>query len=738
VSFKRVADYTTPDDLVVNIKNAQTATATGAYKRHGSLTVDILPAEAVDGGAKWSVDGGTTWRASGVELLGVPAGEHVVSFNVDVTDYSPPADKTVIIAPGRPTTLIGRYTFGYVVLAKPTTGGTVTPARKVIFDGSPVTFKVKPKTGYTMSPPPFSGTCAKGLWDPEAGTYTTGAVTEACFVSFTFTKEPTVVTGKATRITQAEATLNGRVNPENDMATVTFEYEDDTTYTATSAYSKTVSAGVLEGGDPQAVAAQATGLACETKYHFRVVAVNSNGRDNGADRVFWTVCQPPVATTLKARDITQIEATLRGGVNPKKAPTTVTFEYEDDTTYTVTSAYSKTVSGGRLTGVASRVISATVSELTCDTKYHFRVVAVNFVGTKDGADLTFTTSACADSSRTMPPVSDFNGDGKSDILLRDAVTGQTAVWMMNGASVTSSLATSMNAGAYTSTSGWQTQGIGDFDGDGKYDLLWRDSATGELAVWTMNGATVVTSGMASVNPGAYTSTTGWQVQGIGDFNGDGKSDILWRDAQTGQTGIWLMNGAVKIGGRRASSNAGAYTSTTGWQVQGVGDFNGDGKADILWRHAGTGKTSIWFMNGATKIGGGYTNVQAGEYTSTTGWQVQGAGDFNGDGKSDILLRDSATGRMAIWTMNGVKVVSTAYTSVDAGPYTSSTGLQVSAIADYNGDGKYDILLRDVETGQTRVWIMNGSQVTSDTATDLNPGVYTSSTGWSVVSEKAVR
>jgi hypothetical protein len=94
--------------------------------------------------------------------------------------------------------------------------------------------------------------------------------------------------------------------------------------------------------------------------------------------------------------------------------------------------------------------------------------------------------------------------------------------------------------------------------------------------------------------------------------------------------------------------------------------------------------------------------------------------------------------MAIWTMDGKKVTN-AYTSIDAGLYTSSTtGLQVDAISDYDGDGKSDILLRDAVTGQTRVWVMNGSQVTSDTATDVNPGAYTPLTGWSVISEETIR
>src|SRR5882672_9635573 len=62
-----------------------------------------------------------------------------------------------------------------------------------------------------------------------------------------------------------------------------------------------------------------------------------------------------------------------------------------------------------------------------------------------------------------------------------------------------------------------------------------------------------------------------------DFNGDGKADILWRQNGTGSTSIWLMDGGT------IQSTAGGWNVTTDWVVQAVGDFNGDGKADILWR-----------------------------------------------------------------------------------------------------------------------------------------------------------
>src|SRR4029434_4019570 len=76
--------------------------------------------------------------------------------------------------------------------------------------------------------------------------------------------------------------------------------------------------------------------------------------------------------------------------------------------------------------------------------------------------------------------------------------------------------------------------VGDFNGDGKADILGRD-AGGTVAVWSMNGPTITSySTIANV-------WTGWSIAGVGDFNGDGTADILWRDAG-GTVAMWLMNG----------------------------------------------------------------------------------------------------------------------------------------------------------------------------------------------------
>src|SRR5262249_5130112 len=141
---------------------------------------------------------------------------------------------------------------------------------------------------------------------------------------------------------------------------------------------------------------------------------------------------------------------------------------------------------------------------------------------------------------------------------------------------------------------WSVAGIGDFNGDGNRDVLWRNSS-GEITLWKMNGTAIsgsadLASGGAVVRPDAS-----WSVAGIGDFNGDGNSDVLWRNS-SGALAEWLMNGSTISGSGAITSGGVPVAPDATWHVVEIGDFNGDGNSDILWRN-NNGALAEWLMNG---------------------------------------------------------------------------------------------------------------------------------------------
>jgi hypothetical protein len=281
----------------------------------------------------------------------------------------------------------------------------------------------------------------------------------------------------------------------------------------------------------------------------------------------------------------------------------------------------------------------------------------------------------------------FNNDDTSDILWRDN-SGNLALWEMRGTTILNE----NTAGFGGVPTAWSIIGQRDFNGDGNADMLWRDTS-GDLAIWEMSGTTILnenTAGLGNV-------PTNWSVVGVGDFNGDGRADMLWRDT-SGDLAIWEMNGATILN----ANAAGVGNVPTNWSVVGVGDFNGDGMADILWRNNTNGNVAIWLMNGTTLTNSSTTGVG----NMPLAWSVAGTGDFNGDGKSDILWLDTS-GDIAIWEMNGTTILNPSSTGVG----TISTVWGVSGVGDFNGDGKSDILWRDT-SGDVAIWYMNGTTISS--------------------------
>src|SRR6266404_7157406 len=191
------------------------------------------------------------------------------------------------------------------------------------------------------------------------------------------------------------------------------------------------------------------------------------------------------------------------------------------------------------------------------------------------------------SASARPPCApmDFDGDCKSDILWRSSATGNDYLWLMNGLAIVSQ--GSLNT---VDDQAWQVQGVGDFDGDGRADILWRNAATGENYIYLMNGWTIVGRGLVNV-----LNDLNWQIKGIGDFDGDGKADILWRNYSTGQNYMYLMNGWTIV----SQGQVNYIDPADGWDIRAIGDFDGDGRADIWWRHNATGQDYVYFMKGWT-------------------------------------------------------------------------------------------------------------------------------------------
>src|SRR5215831_15386896 len=254
---------------------------------------------------------------------------------------------------------------------------------------------------------------------------------------------------------------------------------------------------------------------------------------------------------------------------------------------------------------------------------------------------------------------------------------------------------------------WRVVGAGDFNGDGFADVLWFNSDTGALDVWLLDGhSNVIAFPGLSAGCGAGCSPP-WQVVGAGDFNGDGFADVLWFNSDTGALDVWLLDGqenVIAFPGLSAGCGAGCSPP---WQVVGGGDFNGDGFADVLWFNTDTGALDVWLLDGHSNVIA-FPGLSAGCGSGCSPpWQVVGVGDFNGDGFADVLWFNTATGGLDVWLLDGQNNV-IAFPGLSAGCGSGcSPPWRVVGVGDFNGDGHADVLWFNTDTGALDVWPLDG-------------------------------
>ncbi len=228
----------------------------------------------------------------------------------------------------------------------------------------------------------------------------------------------------------------------------------------------------------------------------------------------------------------------------------------------------------------------------------------------------------------------------------------------------------------------------DLDGDGKSDLVWTNADNSVCAAWLMDGLVRRAGSPTSASPAA-----GSVIVGLGDIDADRRADIFWRDTTTGALSVWNMSG----------TSVSAQTPISGpismaWDVIGIADVNGDRRADVLFRHVETGEVRGWLMDGATRLEGGMI-------AGSAGLEFVGSGDLDADGREDLVWRDAA-GVMQAWMMDGLTVLS-AGAIANVGPVGGAW--QAVALADIDGDGRADIVWENRALHSVHAWLMNGPE-----------------------------
>lgn len=254
---------------------------------------------------------------------------------------------------------------------------------------------------------------------------------------------------------------------------------------------------------------------------------------------------------------------------------------------------------------------------------------------------------------------DLDGSDTTDLVLRSPSTPNPVIWTMSGVVRLTELTASAALAASE-----QIVGVDDFDYDGRNDFAVWNASTGVVTFWFMNGATRL--GTATLG-GATPLAIDWKPAATADFNHDGKPDLLWRNSVTQKMVIWTLGGTTRLGAYAPNPD---QAIDPNWEVVGALDYNADGNTDLLWYNWSSGKTVLWFMNASVqRVGGQFTNPPA---ANDANWKVLAAGDYGVGpggvaGTNDIVWRNATSGKYVVWYMDNAGNRTSGSFTVPEGP-----------------------------------------------------------------------
>jgi MYXO-CTERM domain-containing protein len=366
----------------------------------------------------------------------------------------------------------------------------------------------------------------------------------------------------------------------------------------------------------------------------------------------------------------------------------------------------------------------------------YAVAAPNFGGANNGtvfiyhggaagsdgtADGTLTGPAGAGFGKAVASAGDINGDGFGDLVVGapnfgDGQAEEGRIFVYLGASGGITAATpavtfdSNSAGALLGSS----VGATDFNGDGLFDVLagapgLSNGQVGEGGVYLLRGsfAGFIASDPLFLESDTANARFGAAVAGAGDFNADGFGDVVvgapgYSDGEVGEGRIYVYPGGAAGLSAPVARESDVASAALGTSVDGAGDADGNGFADVVAGApgAGAGGTIYLFESdgaGLTAAPASHASAVAG---ANLGASVAGAGDLNGDGLGDVVAGapgygagEANEGALYVFVSGPPDILPAMPSSIiEGGTADLRLGTAVAGVGDVNGDGVSDVVV----------------------------------------------
>lgn len=375
--------------------------------------------------------------------------------------------------------------------------------------------------------------------------------------------------------------------------------------------------------------------------------------------------------------------------------------------------------GGANDALCYRMLLARMSVASGSTvsgSFNFQYRDDDSSTTTNAVDQAFSVTASTEALWVSSAnINDFDGNGTSDLIVRDCISGinPNAVSAYYSAFTSDVPAYTENGITTFNMNGWSSVGFGDFDGDNDSDLLWSNDSTGTFGLWLMD--TSLYPATPYTTAAMFGTISGFVPIGTGDFDANGTTDILFQNEVTGGTEIWLMSDITP----GVYTQRSVYGTSPGadWLMRGVGDLDNDGDADILWQRKLTaatnpGAVACWLIDTSIVAPAAPYTPKSIWNSGLEGWQIYGLCDWDADGDDDVIWKSDSVGNMATWELNGVSGNSLLYTAASIS-LAETVGWDVIGFGDFNGDTHFDLMWQSQAEGKLAFWAM-----TSD------PEVYT--------------